>query len=133
MAVQNVCHCINPPGGQGQCEPDQLAICRATGGQCITRCCSPPTDVSALDERLAWALTEITGHDYAPPLDTKAMDILHRRAYVDPSTGEHVTFVLPQTWGKGGGSSSSSAPGTPSSGGAHYEQALVQKVEYQKS
>ena len=126
MPVQNICHCVNPPGGQGQCEPDQLAICRARGGQCISRCSNPPGDAVTVQQRHAWALSEITGRRHALPLSAKSMEILAKGMYVDPQTNEVITFVLPRTWPRAGGSSSSSTPGTPSGrGGASFEPELV--------
>src|SRR5947207_236375 len=98
MSVQNVCHCVDPPGGEGQCEPDQLAICRARGGKCITKCSSPPADTTTIQERYAWALSEITGRKHATPLSSKSLDILAKGKYVDPDTREAVTFVLPRSW-----------------------------------
>jgi hypothetical protein len=98
MPVKNICQCVYPPGGQGQCEPDQLAICRARGGQCVSKCSNPPLDAVTTQSRYAWALEEITGQRHVAPLSTNQMDVLKKGMYVDPKTQEVVTFVLPRTW-----------------------------------
>ena len=118
MAVQNVCHCINPPGGQGQCEPNQLAICRARGGHCISKCSNPPADARFEPQMMyAWALTEITGMRHVPPLSEQELHIIASGKYVDPKTDEVITFVLPQSWPRSGGFGTSSASGAPRTGG----------------
>ena len=118
MPVKNICHCVNPPGGQGQCEPDQLAICRARGGQCISDCRNPPNDAVTREQRYAWVLSEVMGRRIQPPLSATHKAIIRQGKYFDPKTNEVVTFVLPRTWPRAGGATSSNTPVTPSATGA---------------
>lgn len=118
MAVQNVCYCVNPPGGQGQCEPNQLAICRARNGQCVSKCSNPPL-YDAIDPHrtYAWVLSEVTGQKHTPPLSPQELDVIASGRYVDPQTGEVTTFVLPKSWPRSGGFGSSGGSGSSGGGG----------------
>ena len=39
------CQCTTPPGGGGQCNRSQLAVCRVEGGKCRTSCIDIAADL----------------------------------------------------------------------------------------
>jgi hypothetical protein len=114
-----LCPCPSPPGGQVTCEDDQVAICRIIGGVPHGECITPPrsTGIGVLGRPIIdretlrrWALEKITGR---LKIDVTVQDIrmLESGSYVDPVTGEEVTFRLPasffddrpEPWARSGG------------------------------
>jgi len=99
---KNVCNCPDPPGGQAVCSENQLAICRVIGGRVKTECHSPPEGVTAqgLDALHNWALSHITRSTRTLGQSMSIADhaILGSGRYIDPITGEEVTFGLPTSF-----------------------------------
>lgn len=118
MPVKNVCDCDNPPGGQARCEPHQMAVCRAVAGQCLTECRDPPRNAISRIEIEAWAYAVITGERVVSPLPRAARAILARGRYVNPDTGEVVTFTLPKHRPHNPGSDRSDPPDFLGGGGS---------------
>ncbi len=98
MPIRNVCHCDQPPGGGGDCDPSQLAICRASGSSCIHECHSPPASLQAAERRV-WCLDKVLGGkslQSAGLTRHQAAFVLRSGRYVDLDAGTTVTFTLPK-------------------------------------
>ena len=129
MATKNICPCPQPPGGTVACEPNQLAICRVRNGVAEGECIDPPSGMGKLSELTPtdtrryhnWALEHITGQPRQSwyPIDPSDQAILRRGSYRNVSTGEEVTFRLPDELNLSSPSSRSgsrSGSGNPSPG-----------------
>ena len=97
MPVKNVCHCDNPPGGGGECEHDQLSICRNDGSDCRHECRTRPARVSTEAELKSWAFEVITGKASRGPggLTASEQALIRSGRYVSPDGTVH-TFELPE-------------------------------------
>lgn len=102
MAVQNSCQCDFPPGGGGSCDPSQLSLCRTRGSVCHHECRNPPRGNMPQVELESWAYAQVTRTPVTGPLTTSQQDVIQARRYVDPFTGETVTFQLPGRGMEGG-------------------------------
>lgn len=95
----NICKCLTPPGGQGICSEEQLAICRVENGVCYTECRTPPTDADEPNSQafLNWALSEILQTPRASFASISAEEnaIIRRGYYRIPGTSDSVSFSLP--------------------------------------
>ena len=104
------CDCPKPPGGQINCPPNQMAVCRVVNGVAVGDCIDPPSfahDTSGVVTPEArdsearflrkWAYTEITGLQPASrqALLPSELAILKSGIFEDPSRGLRVTFTLP--------------------------------------
>lgn len=97
MPVKNICHCATPPGGFGECEADQLSICRNDGSTCHHECRSPPPWLQTSEDLESWAYAEITGTTWPTPvrLTNAQRAIVMSGQFVHPN-GDVYTFALPQ-------------------------------------
>jgi hypothetical protein len=99
----NFCQCPTPPGGEVNCGPHQLAICRVKDGKVHSQCIDQPgafADLNATELEIArrnWALQIITGTKrvWKQKLVDEDKQILMEREYHNEKTGEVVTFSLP--------------------------------------
>jgi hypothetical protein len=106
------CPCPMPPGGQVSCDDHQVAICRVVGGVPHGECLTPPQQHKTRfsmtgdpDPLYRWALERITGRPHGK-VSYKDVDTLRSGGYVDPLSGEEVTFKLPDYFFSSGQTSS---------------------------
>lgn len=100
MPIVNECTCDSPPGGGGTCAPRQLSICRNDGVHCRHECRdSTPAAALSLELFERWAFDQITGTATYGPLSPSEQQMLYSGRYVDPVTGDIVTFQLPEVDG----------------------------------
>jgi hypothetical protein len=95
MPVKNTCSCDYPPGGGGQCEANQLSICRNDGSRCHHECRNPPLGHMSQDELEAWSYTQITGAATRGRLNDAQRSVIRSGRYRD-ALGHVHTFELPQ-------------------------------------
>src|SRR3954468_19791344 len=104
MGSKNICNCPHPPGGQANCEPQQLAICRVRDGQAHTQCMSPPTTTSVpmsadtLTHLSNWALSLVTGEARPTwePVSEHELKMLLTGEFDNDARGERTAFSIPE-------------------------------------
>ena len=87
--MSNICPCPNPPGGQIVCSDDQFAMCGFRNGTIISGC----FDIPPVANLAAWAVFMMTG--VSREVTSDDIHMLQSGRYINPSTGEVVTFRVP--------------------------------------
>jgi hypothetical protein len=99
------CNCKNPPGGGGNCNPNQMAICRTVGGSCVVDCVDLSTTLRALIQRrgpgdplVLENLVMIVGQrsDVARLSDPNFLTNFRRGIYLDRQNTEVARYQLPR-------------------------------------
>ena len=96
---ENVCDCPSPPGGQIQCDNNQVAFCRISEGKVIGTCKAPPRDQREGTRLQAWVILELTGERVSPDDISKRPElkrIITQGEFTNPKTGEIIRFRLPK-------------------------------------
>lgn len=94
------CECTQPPGGGGECGPDQIAICEVRDGRCRTSCVNVPRVVltAGSAERCAnWILESISGRPRrrSEGLGVSDLRTLATGEFYDERARIDVHFTLP--------------------------------------
>lgn len=100
---ENSCDCPRPPGGRVVCAADQIAICRIKNGEPQMACISPPARLlqpispRQVADLRSWVSNAITGEKpkLLRSLTSLELPTLASGEYINPRTGELVTFTLP--------------------------------------
>jgi hypothetical protein len=96
---RNICRCPNPPGGQADCNEDQLALCRVVNGEAHTQCIDVPDAVGFLSstEGKNWLLSEILQIERDPnqPVSRFEDSLLSSGVFRVPGTDDVVHFRIP--------------------------------------
>jgi hypothetical protein len=94
------CQCSRPPGGGGECGPDQVAICEVSNGQCHTSCVRVPSGIltgGSAQECANWILGVVSGQPRLASMSITARDVqvLETGEYYDAKSRRDVHFGLP--------------------------------------
>ena len=90
------CHCPDPPGGEVECEPGQLAMCTIKNGKVLAKCATPPKGASGLALH-NWVLSMVYDQhrDHLAPLSEEDKRILEWQTYESFDGSVLITFRIP--------------------------------------
>lgn len=91
----NVCKCQKPPGGEFECPPNSMPVCRLEDGICKGKCYEAPDNLEGTPLP-NWALSIIIGENRSPnqPLSFDDNEILRSGRHVIENRLLHKKVII---------------------------------------